>query len=70
MCNPGDTVKLYTKTTGGRINSGEFTVTGIFHTGVVDFDNRAFRIQLDKAQELLKTSRIETFTLGLKDYTH
>lgn len=67
---PGDTITLYTKAASGRISSGEFTVTGIFHTGVADFDSRAFRIQLDKAQELLRTSSIETVSVGLKDHQY
>lgn len=44
-----------------------FTVTGIFHTGSLDFDSRMFRIQLDRAKELLHTNRVESIALGLRE---
>jgi putative ABC transport system permease protein len=64
---PGDQVTVIATSTKGIINKDKFTVTGIFHTGSVDFDSRMFRIQLGPAQKLLKTNKIESFTLGLKD---
>ena len=64
---PGDDVTLYTKAVNGSIKKGKFTVTGIFHTGHVDFDNRVFRIQLPKAQHLLQTDRVESVSVGLKN---
>lgn len=62
---PGDKITLYTKATTGRIADGDFIVTGIFHTGNSDFDNRVFRIQLQEAQDLLQTDSVETISLGL-----
>jgi len=66
----GDQIKFYTKTIKGKNNSGKFRVTGIFSTGMVDYDNRAFRMPLKKAQQLLKTNRIETVSIGLSDHVH
>jgi putative ABC transport system permease protein len=66
--HPGDSITLYTKSVRGGIAKGKFVVTGIFHTGNVDFDNHVFRIQLKEAQKLLKTNQVEAVSLGLKDY--
>lgn len=66
--NPGDKVTLLVNAIDGVISKAELTVTGIFHTGSLDFDSRIFRIQLSKAQNLLKTHNIESISLGLKDY--
>ncbi len=60
----GDTVKIFT-TTKSRISEGNFNVVGIFHTGNASYDKSIFRIQLKDAQDLLKTSNIETVSLGL-----
>lgn len=67
---PGDKITLYTKATNGSISKGKFTVTGIFHTGMADFDNRVFRIQLQQAQNLLKTDQVESISIGLSDPSH
>lgn len=64
---PGDEVMVIATSTKGVINKDKFVVTGIFYTGSVHFDSRAFRIQLPAAQKLLKTSRIESISLGLRD---
>lgn len=64
---PGDKITVNATSTKSIINSGEFVVTGIFHTGTLEFDNRMFRIQLPAAQTLLKTSKIELISLGLHD---
>jgi putative ABC transport system permease protein len=66
--HPKDTVTLYTKSIHGGISKGKFIVTGIFHTGNVDFDNHVFRVQLSQAQRLLKTNQVESLSLGLADY--
>lgn len=60
----GDNVKIFA-TTKSRISEGNFTVVGIFHTGNAHYDKSIFRIQLTDAQDLLKTSNIETVSLGL-----
>ncbi len=66
--DPGDRVTLYTKAINGKIKKGKLTVTGIFSTGNMEFDNRVFRVQLEKAQQLLSTKAIETLSLGLRDH--
>jgi putative ABC transport system permease protein len=63
--HPGDKITLYTKSTTGSISKGKFTVTGIFHTGIADYDNHAFQIQLEEAQKLLKTEEVESIAVGL-----
>ena len=65
--SPGDTVSVTTTATNGEISTSDFRVTGIFHTGAVEFDSRVFRVQLKQAQELLKTSKIELVALALRD---
>lgn len=66
--NPGDQVSIYTKAINGRIKKSKLTVTGIFSTGNMEFDNRVFRVQLEKAQDLLATKAVETLSLGLSDH--
>ncbi len=66
---PGDTVDVMTKSVKNRGSKESFVVTGIFHTGLVDFDSRIFRIQLPEAQAMLKTDRVEQISLGLTDHT-
>lgn len=65
---PGDTVKVQVNGIDGTLNETEFVITGIFHTGTMDFDNRIFRVQLDQAQALLKTDKIELISLGLNSH--
>lgn len=65
---PGDEVLLYVNSAKGSFNKKKFTVTGIFCTGSVDFDNRIFRIQLDDAKDLMKTESVEKICIGLKNY--
>ncbi len=64
---PGDSLTVMATSTKGIIRKDTFFVTGIFHTGSLEFDSRMFRIQLPAAQQLLKTSRIESISLGLRD---
>jgi putative ABC transport system permease protein len=60
----GTRITVLTSTVNGSMNGGDFTVTGIFHTGNADFDNSVFRIPLKQAQTLLDTDRIESIALG------
>jgi putative ABC transport system permease protein len=64
---PGDAVIVRATSAKGAMKQGEFVVTGIFHTGSVDFDGRMFRIQLSAAQQLLNSDKIELFSLGLQE---
>lgn len=68
--HPGDKITFYTKAIDNSISKGKLVVTGIFHTGTADFDNRVFRIQLKQAQKLLDTDEVESISVGLKDQSH
>ncbi len=65
---PGNKVTVMTKATDDKMSKVELIVTGIFHTGAVEFDSRIFRIQIAQAQSLLKTKSIESISLGLKTH--
>jgi putative ABC transport system permease protein len=65
--HPGDTVTVIATSTKGIISKDKFVVTGTFHTGSLQFDSRVFRVQLSAAQKLLRTSKIEQFSLALKN---
>lgn len=65
--SPGDTVTLLVNSIDGMRNQADFRVVGIFETGSFDFDSKIFRIQLKAAQNLMKTSSIESISLGLSD---
>ena len=67
---PGDLVQVIATSNKGYLKKDRFQVTGIFHTGASDFDNRMFRIQLPEAQKLLKTAKIESVALGIDDKVH
>lgn len=60
-----DEIQLVVRDASMAIRSAKLTVTGVFQTGVHDFDNRAFRIPLKIAQELLGTDRVETISVAL-----
>lgn len=64
---PGDRVTAATTAVSGEMQTADFIVTGVFHTGVLEFDSRIFRIQLEQAQKLLKTSKVEQASLALRD---
>lgn len=62
---PGDPVTVMARGAGGVMNQIELRVTGIFHTGMKEFDDSIFRIQLAPALALIGTQRVESVTLGL-----
>lgn len=64
---PGDRVTVLGNTIDGSINGLDLTMTGYFHTGSREMDDVMFRIQLDQAQTLLDTKRVETIALGLRN---
>ncbi len=64
---PGDRVTLLTNTIHGSMNGLDVKVTGIFHTGIKETDDSYFRIQIDDAQRLLDTEKVETIAIGLRD---
>lgn len=63
---PGEFVTLMTTTPEGALNSLEFQVTGIFQSISRDYDNRAVRIHLAAAQELLDTEGVHRLVFSLE----
>ncbi len=64
---PGDYLTLLTTTTDGALNSLEFEVIGIFRTFARDYDNRAVRIPLAAAQDLVGTTGVHRVVVSLDD---
>jgi len=64
----GDRVTVISNTVHGSMNAGDFTVSGVFHTGVKEFDDVYFRIQIEQAHQLLDTQKIESIAIGLKSF--
>lgn len=63
----GDSVTVTVQAADGSLSRKEFIVSDTFHTGKQDVDSKLFRIQLHQAQNLLKTTSIETIALGLSE---
>ncbi len=62
---PGDHVTAMVNTPDGALNSLEFAVVGVFQTFSKDYDDRAIRIPLAAAQEMMATNSIHTLVLHL-----
>jgi putative ABC transport system permease protein len=62
----GDRVTVLGNTIHGTINAIDTTVSGIFHVGLKEADDSLFQVQLDQAQILLDTNKIEAISVGLK----
>jgi putative ABC transport system permease protein len=70
---PGDPVVLLVNTPDGALNSLDFTVVGVFQTALAkDYDDRAVRISVSAAQELLVTDKMHSlvFLLDNADATN
>jgi putative ABC transport system permease protein len=65
--NPGDRATLLLSTSGGALNSLDFEVVGVFQTFSKDYDDRAIRITLDAAQELVGTQAVHKLVIALDD---
>ena len=63
----GDTLTLLTQNTYQQLSGADLVVSGIFHSGMKMFDDRAFRIHLKDAQSVLETNRIEAYTIQAKN---
>ena len=61
----GDAVTVMARGARGGMNQSVLKVTGIFHTGLKEFDETIFRIPLSVAMSLLETDRVESIALGL-----
>jgi putative ABC transport system permease protein len=64
---PGDIVTLMVNTPGGALNTLDFRVAGIFRTFSKDFDDRAVRIPIDAARELLAVQGAHSIVVSLTE---
>lgn len=63
----GDSVNLIVSAEGGAVNSLEFDVVGIFRTFSKEYDDRAVRIPLAAAQELMDTRAVNAIVVTLAE---
>jgi putative ABC transport system permease protein len=63
--SPGDSASILMNTPDGSLNSLDFSVVGIFRTYSKDYDDRAVRMSLAAAQELVATRAIHALVLLL-----
>jgi len=63
----GEPLTVMGQTVNGTINAIDTTVVGIFQVGMKEADDMLFQVQLDQAQILLDTEKLESITLGLED---
>lgn len=63
----GDYVTLMTPTVTGSLNALDVRVAGIFQTGVKELDERAVKMPLAGAQQLLQTTKVEKLLVFLRD---
>jgi putative ABC transport system permease protein len=64
---PGDYLTLMSTTTSGSLNAIDVRVAGIFMSGVKEYDDRAIKMPLAAAQQLLQTAKVERLLVMLKD---
>ena len=64
---PGDYLTLMSTTTSGSLNAIDVRVAGIFMSGVKEYDDRAIKMPLGGAQQLLQTAKVERLLVMLKD---
>lgn len=64
--HPGNLVTLLVTTPSGALNTLDFDVVGVFRSFAKDYDDRAVRIPLAAAQELLDTAGISTLVISLR----
>lgn len=64
---PGDYVTLMTPTVTGSLNAMDVRVAGIFQTGVKELDERAVKMPLGGAQQLLQTTKVEKLLVFLRE---
>ena len=64
---PGKSISLNVVTKEGAMNSLEFDVVGVFQSQSKEFDQRAIRLPLKAAQDLLATSGVNEIVVALTD---
>jgi putative ABC transport system permease protein len=62
---PGDYLTLMTTTVTGSLNAMDVRVAGIMTTGVREYDDRAIKMPIVGAQQLLQTNKIEKLLVFL-----
>ena len=62
---PNDYLTLMTTTVTGSLNAMDVRVAGIISMGVKEYDDRAIKMPIDGAQQLLQTSKIEKLLVFL-----
>lgn len=63
----GDFITLLSTTTDGALNAFDYTVKGIYTTGVPDLDKRQLYIDLKSAKSLLNTNKVSSLAVYLFD---
>jgi putative ABC transport system permease protein len=64
---PGDYLTLMTTTGSGSLNAMDVRVAGIFMSGVKEYDDRAIKMPIAGAQQLLQTTKIEKLLVFLNE---
>jgi putative ABC transport system permease protein len=64
---PGDYLTLMTTTIAGSLNAMDVRVAGIFMTGVKEYDDRAVKLPIAGAQQLLQTKKVEKLLVFLNN---
>ena len=64
---PNDYLTLMSTTTSGSLNAIDVRVAGIFMSGVKEYDDRAIKMPLAGAQQLLQTQKVERLLVMLND---
>ena len=64
---PGDYLTLMSTTTSGSLNAIDVRVAGIFTSGVKEYDDRAIKMPLAGAQQLLQTAKVERLLVLLNE---
>jgi putative ABC transport system permease protein len=68
--SPGDRINVLVSTGEGATNTLDFELVGVFQSFSKDYDNRAVKIPLAAAQELLDTRGASTLVAVLHDTGH
>jgi putative ABC transport system permease protein len=63
----GDYITLMSPTVAGSLNAMDVRVAGIFQTGVKELDERAVKMPIAGAQQLLQTTKVEKLLVFLRD---
>jgi putative ABC transport system permease protein len=64
---PGDYLTLMTTTSTGSLNAADVRVAGIFMSGIKEYDDRAVKMPIAGAQQLLQTKKVERLIVMLNE---